>query len=419
MRIIVSALALIALLGCQTTNQSVDYNAKAINDAKKLVSDKKYDDAFRNISTYIYGDDKYSVMAIQMIASDSNLRDAAISKINENASNSIGISQLNRYYREMKKLSDSGAIDASVFRSFADKSNDIAIKKYKEGVFSITLSDDVSAYQSLSSSEIRDSIARNTLEKLVEQGQPDDKMVNAYFDYLSNTDKKNPLRLATTKSLGSIKFTTSQIQNTISKFYPDFAEKALSNRIISARVVIEPDDRLLLEDLADRLKPLAPALTIRQNSTDTTAVIKIKKIQWDESRQPDHTQTVIYGQGDVDFLAAVMLMPRNSSYLFDVSTGGISLNYAFEVSYDAKAQPHFDKLVREQASRSWTTCSNARIQNVFGGVQPASFVANPRMQQICNGGSSVTIQELRSEALSRIVTAISSIPQVESVLKLK
>ena len=106
-------------------------------------------------------------------------------------------------------------------------------------------------------------------------------------------------------------------------------------------------------------------------------------------------------------------MPRNASYIYEVSSGGVQLSYAFEVKATGKGAPAFDELVRDRASREWRSCSNARVQNVFGGVQRADFVANDHMQTVCNNASSPSSpDDLRSEAISRLVIAIGRIPAI-------
>jgi hypothetical protein len=125
----------------------------------------------------------------------------------------------------------------------------------------------------------------------------------------------------------------------------------------------------------------------------------------------------MYSQGQVNFAAAVLLMPRNASYIYDVASGGIELSYAYEVKAAAKGHAPFNKLIRDKTARAWRSCSNARIQNVFGGVQPASFVANDHMQQICSGGGSpVGIDALRDDALEAILKAIREVPAVSKVM---
>lgn len=198
--------------------------------------------------------------------------------------------------------------------------------------------------------------------------------------------------------------------------FPQYASKLLAERTVTVRLISEPEDRLLEEDLSTKIKRLSPNIVLTQDE-DPMITLTVKRLQWDERRTPERAQTVMYSSGQVDFASAVLFMPRNASYIYEVTSGGIELAYAYEVKAQGKGQSLFNKLIREKTSREWHSCSNARIQNVFGGVQPASFVANAHMQQICSGGGSpVSVEQLRDDALDAVVRAIREVPAVSKAV---
>ncbi|MBF0334954.1 MAG: hypothetical protein HQL40_15115, partial [Alphaproteobacteria bacterium] len=156
---------------------------------------------------------------------------------------------------------------------------------------------------------------------------------------------------------------------------------------------------------------ISPSLVVIKGGQEPNVVVKLKRLQWDERRIQDKIQPVIYDQYQVNLLSAVLLMPKNASYIYDVSTGGIELSYAFEVTATGKAFPPYAKLIRDRVTRQWQTCSNARIQNVFGGVQPANFVANEHMQQTCGSTQALaTPDQLRDVVIDALAREIGQIP---------
>ncbi|KAA0678190.1 hypothetical protein DS837_28135 [Azospirillum brasilense] len=220
-------------------------------------------------------------------------------------------------------------------------------------------------------------------------------------------------------ALPSMKLSAEEVRQHVASVFPEQAKKLLADRSITVRLVTEPDDRLLFEDLATKVRAISSNLTLVTGG-DATVTVTVKKLQWEERRDPERTQPVVYSQGDVNLLAAALLMPRNASYQYDLTTGGVELAYAFEVKATGKGIQPYDNLLRDKVSRSWRSCSNARIQNVFGGVQRADFVANDHMQQTCSGGGvPVSADSLRNNVLDDVVRSIKRIPAIERVASLR
>ena len=68
--------------------------------------------------------------------------------------------------------------------------------------------------------------------------------------------------------------------------------------------------------------------------------------------------------------------------------------------------------MRGKVGGTYARCENARIQNVFGGVTSAGFVANDDMQRRCNGQRSVQVEDLRRDVLSKILESVKNVPQI-------
>ncbi len=108
-------------------------------------------------------------------------------------------------------------------------------------------------------------------------------------------------------------------------------------------------------------------------------------------------------------------MPRNASYLYDVISGGAEIEYGYVITAVADNKTVYDKLVRGKVEREYKRCQNKRIQNVFGGVNSAGFIANDDMKNRCSGQSSLDINDLRGEVFSILVEGILSVPSIREV----
>ena len=117
-------------------------------------------------------------------------------------------------------------------------------------------------------------------------------------------------------------------------------------------------------------------------------------------------------------LSAVLLMPRNASYLYEVVSGGAEIEYGYVVSAFADGKSIYDEVIRGRVGGQYRRCQNARIQNVFGGVSSAGFVANNDMQQRCSGPSSATIEKLREDVFSKVVDSVLMVPPIKVVHEL-
>jgi len=238
--------------------------------------------------------------------------------------------------------------------------------------------------------------------------------VESVFSYAKAAGPQSEEFQALKAELPNLEISTQDLKGTVANLFPQYAAKEVGLREVTIRIAF--DDRLVEEDVLPKIRQLSPNLTV-VNDGQAMVNVNVKKLQWDERASPQQIQTITYSQSDVNILAAALLMPRNASYIYDVSSGGIQLAYAFEVKATSKGAAPFDEVVRDRASREWRSCSNARIQNVFGGVQRADFVANDHMQSICgSGGSPASPDALRNEAVNRVAIAIGRIPAVAAAV---
>lgn len=143
-------------------------------------------------------------------------------------------------------------------------------------------------------------------------------------------------------------------------------------------------------------------------------MLTVERLRHDERIKPESTETVIYRQHEVDFVSAVMLMPQNASYAYDIRSGGAEIDYGYALTAEHGGKQIADELIRGKFASDYAKCQNARIQNVFGGVTRAEFIANADMRARCREGSQ-SIDELRAHVLDRIVQKIAQIEPIRAV----
>lgn len=144
-----------------------------------------------------------------------------------------------------------------------------------------------------------------------------------------------------------------------------------------------------------------------------TTTVVIERVRNDEKTLPERSQTITYAQGEVNLLSAALLMPRNASYLYEVVSGGAEIEYGYVVSAITDGKTIYDEVIRGKVGGEYRRCQNARIQNVFGGVTSAGFVANDDMQQRCSGPSSASMEDLRNDVFSKIVDGVLKVPPIK------
>lgn len=202
--------------------------------------------------------------------------------------------------------------------------------------------------------------------------------------------------------------------NSLRGIFPDAVSRRLQSLSVAVLLKIDPPDRLLLEDLKGALRGQAHITLIDAEEKDAV-IVQVRKLQTEERTNSPATQTVVLGPGDIDFFSYALLMPRNASYAFELVEGSASIEYAYEIQHLGGGKVIEDKLLRDKVSDSYKSCSNARVINVFGGVQAAGFYANERMKNLCSGGRAVAASDLRPQVIRRVATTIESLTAIKKV----
>lgn len=307
-----------------------------------------------------------------------------------------------------------GLIDDEFALARARDLNEAAQKGNREGSLAFLATHDIALIPALSSTEAQDIIVDRSIDFLRASPSEQDayqrsRVVVSLMEAVAQPTAPDAWKENLGRALPEIQLTIPQLRGTVSSLYPDYAAKTIQENTTPTWLEVRPRDLLLLHDLKSRLAR-HPDINFVDDQEGARLRLIVEKLQVDEIDEPERTQTITYASHQVNLLAAVLLMPKYASYLFDHTTGGASIEFAFELSATVEAGESSAKLIRDRIERTYTICSNARIQNAFGGVQPANFRANAHMEQLCSESRDrLHARDLRGEVLDRLVREIESL----------
>ena len=231
----------------------------------------------------------------------------------------------------------------------------------------------------------------------------DDQISSGEFEQLLSYAKASPARIDNLAfleaSLPSLQFSITALRTSVNAEYPTFAARQLRQRVTKVFIDFKTNPLFGL-DLRDVLRNDENVdLVLTANEAD--AVATITELGLEITPRETETQTVRYAKYEVQFLAALFLMPDNATYQFENTKGGIEYEYAFNVAL--QGQDISDEFVlRKRGGVSWSSCSGQRVVNVFGGSQPADWIANAAQRDLCGGGGKQSVSEVRRQ-IAKIV----------------
>lgn len=225
----------------------------------------------------------------------------------------------------------------------------------------------------------------------------------------TTTDPAAYERVTLGEYIESFKLSREIIEEDVAPLYPNAASRMMDALVIS--IWIDSEDRLLKEDLGAELLKNEDEIEVVDAAEAAEALVKVTKLEWSEYAPPPTTRTISYRDYEVDTLKAVMLMPENASYMYEYSEGQSEITFAFEIIVTTPDGTEIaNELERGTVTRRFSSCSNARVVNVFGGVAGVSWMANDDMTNRCGRSSSVPNPTvLRKEVWQRLAKAVAKL----------
>lgn len=342
------------------------------------------------------------------------------------------VTKLTDYYEALAKESNdkemlislASSLNAFVQAGVFSKASEI--KKQLENRAALTnetgevawnLTDDVKDITTLQADKSKEVMFRRTVQSLSSASRNVDA-ANAIAIYIMSGKCSSANALLAENAVKNTQLRKSELQ-CFEKIYPKIVADKLASLTAYIKLSVAPQDRLFEEDLKGKLGSYSENFVFL-GQTDATVKnvysIVIERHRSEERQMQPQTRTVSYPQHEVNTFAAVMLMPRDSTYMYEYSSGGIEIEYGYTVKVSQGGKVFLDELVRGTKRESYVSCANKRIVNVFGGVSGATFIANDDMKRNCaNASDNVpSIQLLRAQVIDILARKAASAEPLRS-----
>jgi hypothetical protein len=313
---------------------------------------------------------------------------------------------------KLKRLSELELISKQDYNDLINELNKTAEEGNRNNSLKFLITDNYKNIKSLNEGDNELIIFRRSVDCLSQDIFPKDTLDNLAIEILRVVEKKgvdSEHYFYLKDKLEHTKLARSILEREATQsLYPEVVSKRLNEFKFDIALKSLPAGEPFLYDLAEYLEK-KESLHIVDTISPETYVLKIKKLRFNEHRIPERTETTTYDTYQVNLVGAVLLMPKNATYLFDRTTGGYEISYSFLVQLYKNEILLVSEKISGQEKKEYSFCNNARIRNVFGGVSPATFVANPHMQSMCTSDTkSVDTEEVYANVIkalgSRIIT---------------
>ena len=314
-------------------------------------------------------------------------------------------------FEKLATVKAAGIFSDDQVRDLFERFTNVVTNGNITGSIPFTFGDRIDLYPELKSPTHQQIIVNRSIKNLQDNGSGGRPVV-ALMDYTQRVGTNSAEGKRIESLLPSMSIRRSELDD-VAKVFPKFA--AARKEEITTRVFLQVKngDRLLSDDLLQKLRSSVRGVEWVPSVGPKTTTLVIERLRNDEKSLPERSQTITYAQHEVNLLSAALLMPRNASYIYEVVSGGAEIEYGFVVSALADGKVIYDELIRGKVGGEYRRCQNSRIQNVFGGVSSAGFVANDDMERRCAGPSSASIEELRKEIFSKVMDGVLKVPPIK------
>lgn len=411
-RYIIAVLFVYLLFGCATTSvRSSESGSSRLNDPIKFL-EQKDEHRFRlSMNMLIESQGGYS-KARELFAGNEAAKIAYLKSLSSEIQNPLYPMKASALSSKIRDLEANNVLSASEITSLRESLNKAVATGNLDGKIAYDLGDDTSEFPYLKSSPHIEIITDRTI-KLLRENTAGNRPLSELMSLVSRSGSESELCKRVEKLLPSMNIKKREL-DVVATVYPDYAKSRLAESSLKVNVQFRNADRLLVDDIKKVLLERLSFLKWVDVPDEKTLTVVVDKIRNDEKIIPERTQTITYSFSEVSFFNAVLLMPRNASYLFDLITAGAEIEYGYGVAASKGGKQFFDEVTRGRVGGEFSRCQNQRIQNVFGGISSANFIANDDMQSRCGYSKPVGIDGLRASVLGKVVDLVSVIPDVRA-----
>lgn len=323
---------------------------------------------------------------------------------------------LNILDEKLRNLKASNALPAAVTDSLQRDFYVFVGQAIVDGTIPLDLGSEIGQRAELQGEVYKRALFENSLKNLREQKGADTTLA-ALLKYVESKGPRSPEWKSLEAQLPDLNVRRKDL-DAVARLFPKFAEQRKESIVVRASLEVRAD-RLLLDDIKQLLDRRANQGVIWMANPDPQGLtVSVERIRHDERIRPESAQTITYSQHQVNLLGAALLMPQNASYLYELVSGGSEIDYGYVVTAYRGGTKIHDQVVRGKAGGDYARCQNPRIQNVFGGVSSAGFVANDDMNRRCTSTGAVSMDRLRGEVLEKIVEEILRVQPIKTAREL-
>jgi hypothetical protein len=407
-RILLTILLLVVLASCAG-------HSTRSNPGRELAQGE-YETAFRHAEySIVHGNDKAEDYIRLFKERYPESKPSIAAYYRNNIENSTVKLELLAIPENMAVVHKAGLLSDADYQSFTQLLAITAARRIRDGSLPLVLTDDYQTISFLTTPPNEEVIFRNSVDKLVSTGSR--PLAETVFKVAAEKGPYSPEYQHLMDHITQIRLPKEMLDGDFKELFPDEAQaRAQRTRVKLKLVASSKDDDDYLYGIEEFLQQNEQVDLVDEINPDTY-VVTLRKLRFRERELPERTQSIRYARHEVNLAGAVLLMPQNATYLYDVSTGGFSISYLFNVKLTQGGKELLQEKIQGKQEEKYSFCTDARIRNVFGGVSSASFVANPDMQSRCSDNThSVDEDAAYNKVLQRIATQILSLPPISNRL---
>lgn len=307
---------------------------------------------------------------------------------------------------DLEVAHESGVIPGDAAVQLRSKLDASVADKAARGELTATFGDPTKTFPSLAREPALSRVYEATLSALRRPYQGAFRSETAEIFAAASQDAA--LRQRLEADLSSLVFSVTEIEKYVAVAFPTFA--ASRTEALKTRVVLtsEPSRRLIEVDVGAALSSY-DAVQVVEDRAQAEGVVQIAELQYTERAIPQTTRTVTIAYHETDLFYAVVQMPKNASFLYEVVEGGTQVDWAYEVSFTKDGQTR-RKLIRDAVNETGYQCINPRIVNVFGGVIKSPGWPNKKTAEYCqNGTQAVAPTDVRNRIIKTIAQTVDDL----------
>ena len=403
--------AALTLAGCATTPRTPEEQATA-SIAEAKVAFASIPDSNRGLSLleHVLSLNTGPAKARDFLATNPTAKKSFIDYLGITIKNTRSVEYSINLARKFDTIKNEAVLPAPDIAHLQQQLSTTVAKGNLSGNIPFTLADNTAYFPELGTENQKQALVKNSVANLKEKTS-DRRALTPLLAYAAAQPEGSPSRARIQAELPLMNIRRSELE-AVATVFPAFASTRAKQMTATVLLSVKNGDRLMADDLQKYLGSNLKGITWVKTDAPEVVKLEIEKIRENEKIIPESSQTITYAQHEVNLLSAALLMPRNASYIYTITSGGAEIEYGFGVTAISNGEKIHDDLVRGKVGGTYARCENARIQNVFGGVTSAGFVANDDMQRRCNGQRSVQVEDLRRDVLSKILESVKNVPQI-------